>query len=148
MEGLTVDMTLNQFNTLSEDEIVIALHIVNVVAPPGLPKMTFEPRHLTWFKHDLLVKKFIDAFPSLKPEGHSTYTSLMQKLGVCVQINQNPPPNENNPDTQPPTNIQIEGAGSTTPREEVKESIDCPSTQSVDSDVKNVTGSVATGSNA
>ena len=141
-------MTLNQLHSLDEQELAIAVFIVNVIAPPGLPKMTFEPRHLTWFKHDLLIKKFIDAFPSIKPEGHATYISLMQKLGVCIQINQTPPPNENKDDTQTPPPVQTENTGSTPPREEVNESVACPSTQSINPDVHNVTGSVATGSNS
>ena len=122
-------MTLNQLQTLSEDETVMALHIINVIAPPGLPKMTFEPRHLTWFKHDLLIKKFIDAFPSIKPEGHATYISLMQKLGVCIQINQNPPPNEPRTNTPIPTTEETTG------------SIGCPPSQSLSPDVQAVTGS-------
>ena len=83
-------MTLNQLETLTEDELALALYIVNVVASPAVPIMTFEPKHLTWFKHDMLIKKFLEVFPRLKPEGHATYTSLMQKLGVCIQIKQQP----------------------------------------------------------
>ena len=74
----------------------MALVIVNVIAPPVAPVMTFEPRHLTWFKHDSLIKKFLEVFPRLKPEGHATYVSLMQKLGVCVQIKQHEQPKTEN----------------------------------------------------
>ncbi len=85
-------MTLNQLQTLSEEEIAICLHVVNVIAPPAAPKMEFEPRHLTWFRHDMLVKKLLDVFPRLLPEGHSTYVSLMAKLGVHVEIKAVEPP--------------------------------------------------------
>lgn len=84
-------MTLNQLASLTEDELDMVLYVINVMAPPDLPKMTFEPRHLTWFKHDMLVKKLLDSFKTLKPEGHSTYVSLMQKLGVKVEIKPNEP---------------------------------------------------------
>lgn len=115
-------MTLNQLETLTEDELAIALYVVNVIAPPDVPKMTFEPRHLTWFKHDMLIKKLLDSFNKLKPEGHATYTSLMQKLGVCVQIKQNEPP-------------RTENTGSN----------QCPQTSSISTPVENVTGSNAPG---
>jgi hypothetical protein len=83
-------MTPNQLETLTDDELEVALYIVNVIAPPAIPVMTFEPQHLTWFKHDSLIKKFLEVFPRLKPERHTTYVSLMQKLGVKVEIKQNP----------------------------------------------------------
>ena len=79
-------MTLNQLGTLTEDELAIALYIVNVIAPPTSPQIEFGPRHLTWFKHDALVRKLVDAFPQLLPEGHTTYCSMMEKLGVKGEI--------------------------------------------------------------
>ena len=119
-------MTLNQLETLSQDELDMALYVVNVVAPPDLPKMTFEPRHLTWFNHEQLIKKFLGIFPNLNPDGHATYVSLMQKLGVCIQIQQLPIPNENETATKPT---------------EITGSVGCPSSESAPSDVQNVTGS-------
>jgi hypothetical protein len=89
-------MTLVQLEDLNEDELAMALYIVNVVAPPAVPKMTFEPRHLTWFRHQELINKFLGIFNQLKPEGHATYVSLMQKLGVCVQIKPNEQPRTEN----------------------------------------------------
>lgn len=111
-------MTLAQLEDLNEDELALVLYVVNVIAPPDVPKMTFEPRHLTWFKHDMLIKKLLDCFPKLTPEGHATYTSLMQKLGVCVQIKQNEPP-------------RTENTGSN----------QCPQTSSLPTDVQPVSGS-------
>ena len=115
-------MTLAQLHSLSEEELAMALVIVNHISPPESPKMTFEPRHLTWFKHDMLIKKLLDSFNKLKPEGHATYTSLMQKLGVCVQINQNEPP-------------RTENTGSD----------QCPQTSSLPTDGQTVSGSNAPG---
>lgn len=119
-------MTLNQLQDLTEDELALALYVVNVISPPESPKMTFEPRHLTWFKHDALVKKLLGIFNQLKPEGHATYVSLMQKLGVCVEIKQQPPPNE-------------------PPRTENTGSDQCPQKESVLPDVNAVSGSDAAG---
>ena len=84
-------MTLNQLYDLTEDELALALVIVYDIAPPVLPKGPFEPRHLTWFRHDHLIKKLVDSFPKLSPEGHATYISLMHKLVVCIQIHKQQP---------------------------------------------------------
>jgi len=85
-------MTLNQLQSLTEDELAIVLYVVNVIAPPESPKMEFQPQHLVWFRHDMLIKKLVDSFNRLKPEGHATYTSLMEKLGVKIEIKPVPPP--------------------------------------------------------
>lgn len=85
-------MTINQLNTLTEEELSIVLYIVNVVSPLSFPKIEFKPENLVWFKHDALVKKLLDTFPSIKPEGHEIFKSLMLKLGVKVDINIVPPP--------------------------------------------------------
>lgn len=85
-------MTLQQVTELNEQELAIVLYVVNVLSPVVAPKMEFEARHLTWFKHDALVKKLADSFVHLKPEGHATYTSLMEKLGVKIEIKSQPVP--------------------------------------------------------
>jgi hypothetical protein len=84
------NMTLNQLETLNEDELALCLFINNVTFPMDFPKLELTPRQLTWLRHDALVKKLLDAFPRLKSDAHPIYTSLMQKLGVCVQIKQQP----------------------------------------------------------
>ena len=81
-----VIMTLNQLKELTKDELSICLHIVNTISPTTNPKMEFEPKHLVWFRHDMLAKKLVDAFPSLKPEGHAIYSSLLKKLGIQHEI--------------------------------------------------------------
>lgn len=52
--------------------------------------MEFTPRQLTWFRHNMFVKKLLDAFPRLKPESYLIYSSMMQKLGVKIEIKQQP----------------------------------------------------------
>jgi len=108
-------MTTEQFENLTEDEIGICLHIVNVIAPPKSPSIEFEPRQLTWFKHDMLVKKLLGAFPSIKPEGHAIYSSLLKKLGVEHQIKYEQPPSqgstEGSSEKMPPsTEVTASGA--------------------------------------
>ena len=97
-------MTLNQLESLTEDELAMVLYIVNVIVPPEAPKMEFEPRHLTWFKHDMLMKKILEVFPKLKPEGHDTYKSLLEKLGMKIEIKPIAPPE------QPATGSVITGS--------------------------------------
>lgn len=79
-------MTIHQLNTLTEDELAMALYIVNNISPPKIPPGPFEARHLTWFKHNALIHKFLESFPKIKPEGHAIFSSLMEKLGAKVEI--------------------------------------------------------------
>jgi hypothetical protein len=88
-------MTLSQLDSLTEDELAMCLHVVNILQPVK-PPLEIQPRGLTWFKHDMLVKKIVDSFQEVKPEHHSVYVSLLQKLGVQANITCNPPP-------EPPT---------------------------------------------
>ena len=83
-------MTLNQLQSLTEDELAICLYVVNVIDPMTCPKMEFEPRNLTWFRHEFLIRKLVNAFPKLLPEGHATYVSLLAKLGYVFEIPKQP----------------------------------------------------------
>ena len=85
-------MTLKQLNSFDEQELDLILYVVNILNPPGVPKMEFEPHHLKWFKTDVLIPKLIAIFPKLKPEGHPIYLSLMEKLGVKGEIKYEQPP--------------------------------------------------------
>lgn len=85
-------MTLNQLQTLTEDELCLVLYVVNHISPAISPPPPYQTYDLTWWKHKALVQKLLDAFPQVKPESHAIYTSLMEKLGVKVEINQVPPP--------------------------------------------------------
>lgn len=79
-------MTLNQLYSLDEQELALLLYIVNVINPLDFPKLDFQPRNLTWFKHDMLIKKLTDAFPRLNRDGHELYVSMLEKLGVKFEI--------------------------------------------------------------
>lgn len=89
-------MTFQQLHNLTEDELAICLYVVGVLDPVTFPKIEItEPRQLISFRHDALVQKLLNAFPKLKPEAFSIYISLMEKLGVKVEIRvQEPTPNE------------------------------------------------------
>jgi len=84
-------MTLNQLNSLDENELSICLYVMNILHPVK-PPIEISPRGLTWIKHDVLVKKLLDVFQQVKPEYHPLYSSLMQKLGIKVEINPIPSP--------------------------------------------------------
>lgn len=75
------NMTLNQLESLTEDELAMCLYVVNVVDPLKLPEMNVAPRHLTWFRHEMLVKKLVNSYNTVLPEGRATYISLLNKLG-------------------------------------------------------------------
>lgn len=84
-------MTLSQLESLTEDELAMCLFVVNVVLPVK-PPLEIPPRGLTWFKHDMLVKKLMDSFQHVNPDAHPIFVSLMHKLGVKVDIHPIPPP--------------------------------------------------------
>jgi hypothetical protein len=83
-------MTLNQLNSLDELELAMALVVVNVIDPMTCPKIEFLPRDLTWFRHEFLIKKLVNAFPKLLPDGYTTYVSLLSKLGYVFEIPKQP----------------------------------------------------------
>jgi len=85
-------MTINQLKELNDDEIALALNVLTIIPPEGSTLEFQIPRRLTWIKHDVLVKKFIDVFPKLKSDGHQTYSSLLTKLGVPHEIKYEQPP--------------------------------------------------------
>ena len=107
-----VNMTLNQLKELTEDEVATCLYIVNQISPLAVPKMEFEPRHLVWFRHDMLVKKLLDAFPNVKPEGHCVFSSLLKKLGVQHEIKYEHPPAIPTSITTSPSSILCSRIGS------------------------------------
>ena len=78
-------MTLDQLSSLTEDELALALYVVNVLFPVE-PKIEVPPHGLVWFRPGVLEKKIGDSFPRLKPEYHGLFSSLLNKLGVKHEI--------------------------------------------------------------
>jgi hypothetical protein len=74
-------MTLSTLDELTEEELGISLYVVNILSPIK-PPIEINARGLTWFPHDTLVKKLLDAFPLIIPEYHPIFQGLMAKLGV------------------------------------------------------------------
>ena len=85
-------MTLNQLDSLTEDEKVVLWYVVNHIFPPSSPQIEYSPRNITWLKHDILIIKLRDAFPKVKVEAHPIYSSLLTKLGVQHEIKYEQPP--------------------------------------------------------
>ena len=77
-------MTLDQLNSLDEQELCMALYIVNHISP--VQNIEIPYRGLTWFRKGELEEKIMDSFPRLKKEGHSVFSSLLLKLGVPHEI--------------------------------------------------------------
>jgi len=88
-------MTINQLDTLTEEELAMALIIINDICPIEGRNHEVSARGLTWIKPNILIQKLVSAFPSIKIEGHSVYSSLMEKLGVKGEIKYETPPASN-----------------------------------------------------
>lgn len=82
-------MTLAQLESLTEDELAMALYVVNVLRPPK-PQIEIPPRGLTWFRKGELERLLIECFNNVKQEAHPIYSSLMTKLGVKFEIKYTP----------------------------------------------------------
>ena len=77
-------MTLDQLESLTDDETGFALYVVNHLFP--VPNIEIPPRGLTWFRKGELEKKIMDSFPRVKRESHPIFSSLLNKLGVQHEI--------------------------------------------------------------
>jgi len=84
-------MTLDQLDSLTEDELVMALYIVNHLFPVSLVG-EISPRGLTWFRKGELEKKIQQAFPHIKREAHPVFSGLLNKLGLPHEIRYEQPP--------------------------------------------------------
>lgn len=83
-------MTLAQFESLTEDELAMALYIVNTLTPV----MPYEipPKGLMWFRKGALESRIQAAFPHVLKEAHPVFSSLLTKLGVAHEIKYEQPP--------------------------------------------------------
>lgn len=97
-------MTLNQLETLNEDELAMIMYIVNILSPLDVPKIQLTPRHLTWFRPEALNQKVLDCFPRVNPEYHEIYKSLLEKMGLKIEIKKVEP--------QPPVSASAQPSGS------------------------------------
>lgn len=79
-------MNIIQLESLSEDERDMMFYIVNRISPIDAPKMEFDMNSIKWFKHDMLIKKMLDSINSVNPEYHAIYVSLLEKMGVKIEI--------------------------------------------------------------
>lgn len=95
-------MTLNQLQTLTDEEASLCLYIVNIIDPLDI-KIELSANNLTWFRKDVLEKKLLAAFPKVKPSGHPIYSSLLTKLGIQHEIKYEQPPPPPPPVVEPVT---------------------------------------------
>lgn len=83
-------MTLNQLHSLDEPELDMLLYIVNVLFPIESPKIEFDGENLTWIKDGYLNNKLINASQHIKSEYSNVYISLVNKLGLQVELKTEP----------------------------------------------------------
>lgn len=84
-------MTLHQLNSLTEDELALALYVVNTLSPVGAVG-EIPPRGLTWFRKGMLEQKLHQCFPHLTKEAHPIFSSLLTKLDMPHEIRYEQPP--------------------------------------------------------
>jgi hypothetical protein len=84
-------MTLYQLESLTEEELGMALYIVNTLKPLK-PSIELPPRGLTWLRKGELEKRLMESFSFIKPEAHPIYSSLLNKLGIQHEIKYEQPP--------------------------------------------------------
>lgn len=83
-------MTLEQFDSLTEDEMAMALYIVNHISP--VVSYEIPPKGLLWFRKGALEARIQAAFPHVLKEAHPVFSSLLNKLGVAHEIRYETPP--------------------------------------------------------
>ena len=74
-------MTLDQLQSLSEDEVTMLWGIVNMGNPPVLTGQELEPTLFPFIKENKLKDRVIQFDKYVKPEYIGIYTSLRSKLG-------------------------------------------------------------------
>lgn len=96
-------MTRHQLKSLSEDELAMALFVVNHLSP-AISGSELPPEGLTWFRKGALEQKLMGSFNHLTKEAHPTFSSLLTKLGVAHEIRYEQPPTgsvDSSPISQP-----------------------------------------------
>ena len=73
-------MLIEQFNTLTDDEISVLWYAINKLIPPVLDGVEIEPELFTSIKHNAILNR-IEIIKSLLKEEHKhLYESLKVKL--------------------------------------------------------------------
>jgi hypothetical protein len=73
-------MMIEQFDTLTDDEISVLWYAINKLAPPVLDEVEIGPELFTSVKHDALLNRIEMIKPLLKEEHKHLYESLKLKL--------------------------------------------------------------------
>jgi hypothetical protein len=72
-----------QLEMLTDDELALLVHIINVTDPIKSPKFEVtKPSHLLLIRHDALLWKCSQQEKNLSDEGKPVFTSLMMKLNM------------------------------------------------------------------
>lgn len=75
-------MTLEQFNSLNEDETAMLWHIVNKLTKPVVDGLELEPQLFTSINNHALHQRIVNAESSITESAKPIYSELMAKLNI------------------------------------------------------------------
>lgn len=75
-------MTLEQLNSLNEDEVAMLWYIVNKLNTPVLPGVELEPNLFPSIRKPFLIHRIIKAEESIVDTAKPIYAELKTKLGI------------------------------------------------------------------
>jgi hypothetical protein len=86
--GLWSHISIEEINSLTEDETDVLLYICNVLYPIKLPEATEEHpitlNHIRYAQRNAIIGRVIQACSVVTEEGKEVYNGLRTKLGLPV----------------------------------------------------------------
>lgn len=76
-------MTIEQYKSLSEDEIDLIWFCINKINPPILKKVEIDPEHFVCIKHRYFIEKLNHSRSQVKEEYLPLFDGLIKKLSVA-----------------------------------------------------------------
>lgn len=79
-------MRISQLKSLSENELSLLVHVLNVLEPINSPRFEVKkPSDILFVKHDALLWKLAQQEKNLTDEGRPIFVSLMTKLNRTAE---------------------------------------------------------------
>lgn len=78
-------MTLDQLNSLNDDELAMLWYAINKMQPPALAGVELDVSLFCAVKADAINNRVMQLESAIKDEHKEIYTSLKQKLGINVE---------------------------------------------------------------
>jgi len=76
-------MTIEQLNSLNDDEVAMLWFMINKVFPPAIKDIEMEPSIFTSIKHRWIVDRVSKMKDVIKEEHQPIYESLKNKLQIA-----------------------------------------------------------------